>query len=231
MPRHLNAFKVANTRARDAEYQAMWQACDRTTRKSQYQASSVSVRQLMLHEALTNLIDRRRRLGKQMCGTSIDLMVERHLRREASQVRAFSSSPPCHKGNLANPMDPLNHVHEYAPPELILAAPTPCLDAAPFLKLDHESYWVNNAQGPINHTRYEDTESDCAPFQDSTNCQADQSLLACRIQVLEKEFENMRNMVSILWNYLHPETMLVPRPPEMSNFKAEESEEHYAMME
>lgn len=61
MPRSdkMDPFKRAEVRAREAEYQAMWQACERAARKDEYQQSSVPVRLVILREALTVLMEKR----------------------------------------------------------------------------------------------------------------------------------------------------------------------------
>lgn len=59
MPRRHNPFNVASVRARDAEYQALWQACDRATRKQEYRNSTVQMRMMILREALGNLMEKR----------------------------------------------------------------------------------------------------------------------------------------------------------------------------
>lgn len=55
----MNPFKRAEVRAREAEYQAMWQACERAARKDEYQKSTVPVRLVILREALTGLLEKR----------------------------------------------------------------------------------------------------------------------------------------------------------------------------
>jgi hypothetical protein len=59
MPRRHDPANISFVRARDAEYQAMWQACDRATRKQQYQASGVAMRMLILSDALGTLMEKR----------------------------------------------------------------------------------------------------------------------------------------------------------------------------
>ncbi|KPM34493.1 hypothetical protein AK830_g12084 [Neonectria ditissima] len=85
MPRaaRMHPSKRAEIRARDAEYQALWQGCQRTARRQEYTEATVPVRVVMLREALTSLMERRRLSRKLMCNTNIEVMIERHLGREA----------------------------------------------------------------------------------------------------------------------------------------------------
>ncbi|KAM0424991.1 hypothetical protein ACHAPT_009792 [Fusarium lateritium] len=76
-------FKRPEQKAREAEYQALWQVCDRTSRKSEYKYGDYTTRRAILEEACHALMNRRRNIGKQLCNTSIPEMVERHLKREA----------------------------------------------------------------------------------------------------------------------------------------------------
>ncbi|KAF7560461.1 hypothetical protein G7046_g3700 [Stylonectria norvegica] len=69
-------------RAREAEYQAIWQCCDRTSNKDEYKYSNKSDRKVMLRIATNALLEKRRRRGTQMCNTNVDEMIERHLLRE-----------------------------------------------------------------------------------------------------------------------------------------------------
>ncbi|KAM0438264.1 hypothetical protein ACHAQK_006999 [Fusarium lateritium] len=75
--------KPYDHRAKDAEYQALWQCCDRTCRKAIYvSASDQESKRAVLHEACEELMNRRREQGKVQCGTSVNAMVDLHLQRE-----------------------------------------------------------------------------------------------------------------------------------------------------
>ncbi|KAJ4310667.1 hypothetical protein N0V84_010848 [Fusarium piperis] len=75
--------KRPGPKVREAEYQSLWQVCDRTARKNEYKYADYATRRAILEEACHGLMDRRRESGKIMCNTSIPEMVDRHLKREA----------------------------------------------------------------------------------------------------------------------------------------------------
>ncbi|KAI8722636.1 hypothetical protein NCS52_00407900 [Fusarium sp. LHS14.1] len=75
--------KRPTPKLREAEYQSLWQVCDRTARKNEYKYADYATRRAILEEACHALMNRRRDGGKIFCGTSIPEMVERHLKREA----------------------------------------------------------------------------------------------------------------------------------------------------
>ncbi|KAM0244808.1 hypothetical protein ACHAP5_005931 [Fusarium lateritium] len=101
--------KPYDHRAKDAEYQALWQCCDRTCRKAIYvSAPDQESKRAVLHEVCEELMNRRREQGKVQCGTSVNSMVDLHLQRElnnrllteARLGRLPSSSPnPMAYGN------------------------------------------------------------------------------------------------------------------------------------
>ncbi|KAH7236393.1 hypothetical protein BKA59DRAFT_533918 [Fusarium tricinctum] len=75
--------KPCDSKAKEAEYQALWQCCDRTSRKAVYFAATNQERKrAVLNEACQELMDRRREQGKTLCGTKIQTMVDLHLQRE-----------------------------------------------------------------------------------------------------------------------------------------------------
>ncbi|KAH7237379.1 hypothetical protein FSOLCH5_004814 [Fusarium solani] len=75
--------KRPGPKSREAEYQALWQVCDRTARKNEYKYADYTTRRAILEDACHALMNRRRDGGKVLCNTSIPEMVERHLKREA----------------------------------------------------------------------------------------------------------------------------------------------------
>ncbi|RSL90893.1 hypothetical protein CEP52_014417 [Fusarium oligoseptatum] len=75
--------KRPGPKIREAEYQALWQVCDRTARKNEYKYADYATRRAILEEACHALMGRRRDAGKIICNTSIPEMVDRHLKREA----------------------------------------------------------------------------------------------------------------------------------------------------
>ncbi|KAH6884095.1 hypothetical protein B0T10DRAFT_608933 [Thelonectria olida] len=225
MPRRQNPSNIAFVRAREAEYQAMWQACDRATRKDQYRASGVAMRMLILRDALGNLMERRRQQGKQMCGTDIDAMIERHLQREQAQSKQVNSPPALRPRAIIAPIDdPManeNIKMVYSSPVLMPATPILRPNASPAIKRDPETFPLNRPQEPM----LEDAEHNATLLTELRTCQADRSMLARQVHALEKEVADMRGMVTVLWNYLHPGLMMMaPQTPESSAAMAEEQQ-------
>ncbi|KAK7429389.1 hypothetical protein QQZ08_003981 [Neonectria magnoliae] len=128
MPRSakMNPARRNEIRARDAEYQAMWQGCQRTARRDEYMKATVPTRIIMLREALTTLMEKsiqevswvlmrkiRRQSHKHMCNTNIEVMIERHLGREA-----MSRAPIDLTGPRPNRMNGRGHANNYNPPAM-----------------------------------------------------------------------------------------------------------------
>ncbi|CAF3489740.1 unnamed protein product [Fusarium graminearum] len=78
--------KGFDPKAREAEYQALWQTCDRATRKGDYIYADKEAKRDILYAACHNRIEKRRAQGKTMCGTNIISMVDLHIQREASRL-------------------------------------------------------------------------------------------------------------------------------------------------
>ncbi|KAF5017132.1 hypothetical protein F66182_10980 [Fusarium sp. NRRL 66182] len=104
-------LKTQDTKARDAEYQALWQACDRASRKQEYLCSHHEAKRIILESACHGILDKRRGQGKIMCGTSIVSMVHLHLQRDVNsrllaeaRMSRFPSPPPNDMPCLANPV-------------------------------------------------------------------------------------------------------------------------------
>ncbi|KAM0340752.1 hypothetical protein ACHAPU_010343 [Fusarium lateritium] len=75
--------RTCDQKARDAEYQALWQCCDRTSRKVPYLGvSDPETKRMVLDEACRELLGKRQEQGKSMCGISVSSMVDLHLQRE-----------------------------------------------------------------------------------------------------------------------------------------------------
>ncbi|KAF4949119.1 hypothetical protein FGADI_9123 [Fusarium gaditjirri] len=70
--------------ARDAEYQALWQVCDRASRKHEYIYADDRLKRSLLEDACDAIMLKRQKLGKDPCGTDIDAMVNLHLQREVT---------------------------------------------------------------------------------------------------------------------------------------------------
>ncbi|KAF4344065.1 hypothetical protein FBEOM_1982 [Fusarium beomiforme] len=68
--------------AREAEYQALWQVCDRAARKPEYLYSDGGTRRAILEKACQNIMIKRRGQGKAYCGIDIAAMVNLHIERE-----------------------------------------------------------------------------------------------------------------------------------------------------
>ncbi|KIL86075.1 hypothetical protein FAVG1_10469 [Fusarium avenaceum] len=69
--------------AKEAEYQALWQCCDRTCHKAVFfTATNQERKRAILNEACRELMDRRREKKRTPCGTNIQAMVDLHLQRD-----------------------------------------------------------------------------------------------------------------------------------------------------
>ncbi|KAH7009994.1 hypothetical protein EDB80DRAFT_839037 [Ilyonectria destructans] len=236
MPRSdkMHPFKRAEVRAREAEYQAMWQACERAARKDEYQQSSVPVRLVILREALTMLMEKRRRTGKQMCNTNLELMIERHLRREAMPRSQFRDRNL--RANSNNEAFNDNNV----PPAMGLApSPLPRVEVPPMIKYDHDAHSHNHPpQYPRPLARDHSSSEGYPPpilenhshnttlYNELAACRTDRCVLLHRLNALEDELTRTSNLVSILFNELHPEIIPTPLTPETMGLS-----EHDKMME
>ncbi|KAF7536457.1 hypothetical protein G7Z17_g13046 [Cylindrodendrum hubeiense] len=236
MPRthRMSPFKQAEIRAREAEYQALWQACERAARKDEYQHSTVPVRQVMLREALTMLLDRRagdrRRQGKQMCNISVELMIERHLKREA-QPRS-----PFHARNfLENANNELYNAHNAPPAMGVGLAPLARMEVPPIIKYDRDA-----TPPQYDHSLAEDFDSpkgypppilenrshNTTLYDELAACREDRCALVRRLVALESKLAHMTNLVSLLCDEIHPKVMVTPQTPDtMAMF------EHNEMMD
>ncbi|RGP78598.1 hypothetical protein FLONG3_3280 [Fusarium longipes] len=74
--------KGFDSKAKEAEYQALWQTCDRAMRKGDFIYADKETKRNILHTACRARLERRRAQGKTMCGTSITSMVDLHIQRE-----------------------------------------------------------------------------------------------------------------------------------------------------
>ncbi|KAK2929369.1 hypothetical protein FoTM2_009708 [Fusarium oxysporum f. sp. vasinfectum] len=70
--------------AREAEYQALWQVCDRATRKHEYIYADDRLKRSLLEDACDSIMLKRQKVGKAPCGTDISAMVSLHLQREVT---------------------------------------------------------------------------------------------------------------------------------------------------
>ncbi|KAJ4253294.1 hypothetical protein NW762_010449 [Fusarium torreyae] len=75
-------LKPCDQKTREAEYQALWQVCDRSSRKADYIYADQQTKTRLLSNACHSLIEKRRRQGKVMGGIDIASMVDLHIKRE-----------------------------------------------------------------------------------------------------------------------------------------------------
>ncbi|KAG9500468.1 hypothetical protein J7337_008947 [Fusarium musae] len=94
--------------AREAEYQALWQVCDRATRKPEYIYADERLKRSVLEDACEILMRKRQKLGKGHCGTDIDAMVTLHLQREVTG-RLLATARLAAPAPAANPMPYVNN--------------------------------------------------------------------------------------------------------------------------
>ncbi|KAJ4128250.1 hypothetical protein NW768_008538 [Fusarium equiseti] len=95
--------KTFDSKAKEAEYQALWQVCDRATRKGDYIYASEENKRNILHNVCNARVEKRRSQGKVMCGTSILAMVDLHLQREAAARLRAGLDMPQGPSFVANP--------------------------------------------------------------------------------------------------------------------------------
>ncbi|KAF5627682.1 uncharacterized protein FTJAE_9153 [Fusarium tjaetaba] len=102
--------------AREAEYQALWQVCDRATRKPEYIYADERLKRSVLEAACDILMRKRQKLGKVDCGTDIDAMVTLHLQREVTgrllATARMAAPAPAH-----NPMPFVNNGPAFSAPQ------------------------------------------------------------------------------------------------------------------
>ncbi|KAF9765356.1 hypothetical protein IL306_002369 [Fusarium sp. DS 682] len=84
--------------AREAEYQALWQVCDRAARRPQFLFADEVSKRAILEEACETIMMKRRNQGKDYCGTDLQSMVNLHIQREATgrilaNVRMGAATP------------------------------------------------------------------------------------------------------------------------------------------
>ncbi|CAH0018224.1 unnamed protein product [Clonostachys rhizophaga] len=88
LPEEKRRFEQAKNR----EYNAMWQSCTRISRREDYRLASLEGRRNMLVSNLRAVMDKRRQSGKLICGVDAEVMVKRHLRKEAALRAAQDGS-------------------------------------------------------------------------------------------------------------------------------------------
>ncbi|CEI61253.1 hypothetical protein FVEN_g6023 [Fusarium venenatum] len=79
--------KGFDSKAREAEYQALWQTCDRATRSGDYIYADGETKREILRIACYDRLERRRAQGKTMCRTNVTSMVDLHIQREVTRLR------------------------------------------------------------------------------------------------------------------------------------------------
>lgn len=174
-----------------------------------------------------------------MCGTDIDAMIERHLQREIAQQRVSSPSaaaglaPAPTLRARAAPMDAASPpTHTLSPSTLHLAAAVATAGSSPALKPDPEDpHTYPSPPRPLDdHPLHGVDESSSSGGNSSSSatlftelaaCRTDRSQLAHQVHVLEKEVGDMRGMLAVMWNYLHPGMMMMggggqPQTPDES---------------
>jgi hypothetical protein len=162
-----------------------------------------------------------------MCGTNIDAMIGRHLQREQAQTRLASPRPALRPRAMLAPMDdPIANDNMNNPsPGLMPAVPIARPSASPSIKRDPEPIQPNPPQEPGYPPMLVDAEHNSTLLDELAACRTDRSLLARQVHVLEKEVADMRGMVTVLWNYLHPSMMMMaPQTPHNSVGMAEEQQ-------
>ncbi|KAF5593706.1 hypothetical protein FPANT_5072 [Fusarium pseudoanthophilum] len=102
--------------AREAEYQALWQVCDRATRKPEYIYADERLKRSVLEQACDTLMRKRENVGKLPCGTDISAMVTLHLQREVTG-RLLATARMAAPAAAANPMPFANNGPAFNAPQ------------------------------------------------------------------------------------------------------------------
>ncbi|KAG5747539.1 hypothetical protein H9Q69_002677 [Fusarium xylarioides] len=111
--------------AREAEYQALWQVCDRATRKPEYIYGDERLKRSFLEDTCDALMLKRQKARKVHCGTDIDAMVTLHLQREVAG-RLLATARMGAPAPVANPMPYMNNGPAFnAPQNMYPANPGP----------------------------------------------------------------------------------------------------------
>ncbi|VUC34135.1 unnamed protein product [Clonostachys rosea] len=88
LPEEKRRFELAKNR----EYNSMWQSCTRIARREEYRHADLESRRNMLISNLRAIMDKRRENGKLICGIDAEVMVKRHLRKDAALRAAQDGS-------------------------------------------------------------------------------------------------------------------------------------------
>ncbi|KAF4490508.1 hypothetical protein FAGAP_10711 [Fusarium agapanthi] len=111
--------------AREAEYQALWQVCDRATRKPEYIYGDERLKRSFLEDVCDALMHKRQKVGKVPCGTDIDAMVTLHLQREVTG-RLLATARMAAPAPAPDPMPYMNNGPTFnAPQNVYPANPSP----------------------------------------------------------------------------------------------------------
>ncbi|KLP22548.1 hypothetical protein CEK26_009439 [Fusarium fujikuroi] len=107
--------------AREAEYQALWQVCDRATRKPEYIYGDERLKRSFLQDTCDALMRKRQKLGKVPCGTDISAMVTLHLQREVAG-RLLAGARMAAPAPAPSPMPYAGNSPAFNPPQSVYAA-------------------------------------------------------------------------------------------------------------
>ncbi|KAF5617804.1 hypothetical protein F52700_12491 [Fusarium sp. NRRL 52700] len=107
--------------AREAEYQALWQVCDRATRKPEYIYGDERQKRSFLEDTCDALMLKRQKLGKAPCGTDIEAMVTLHLQREVTG-RLLATARMAAPAPAPNPMPYMGNGTAFNAPQNVYPA-------------------------------------------------------------------------------------------------------------
>ncbi|KAH7126180.1 hypothetical protein EDB81DRAFT_204347 [Dactylonectria macrodidyma] len=212
---YLEHFKPGNVRAREAEYQSLWQACERTSRKDEYLVADMPIRLALLRNSLTKLLEKRRNDGKQMCNIDVDQMIERHLKREAQQRRFKSKRKNRVRGHSEEYND-----NEALSPMALAPAPVPQAQGPPpVIKYDQTPHYplpAKDGTGPAEYLPQilDNGHSNTTLFNELAACRADRCALWRRVGDLEEQLAQTAHIASILFAERHPDIMAMPQTPD-----------------
>ncbi|KAI1016570.1 hypothetical protein LB505_006842 [Fusarium chuoi] len=209
--------------AREAEYQALWQVCDRATRKPEYVYGDERLKRSFLEDTCDALMLKRQKLGKVPCGTDISAMVTLHLQREVAG-RLLAGARMAAPAPAPNPMPYVGNGPAFNQPQNVYPAnPDPFNGNPGPYNGNPAPYHIAQAPPPIPQprARASPSEFDFAIPNSNKDLRHDMDRAintlrqyAQRIATLEKTVASLENQVAKI---SHERDMYKPGPIDMMN--------------
>ncbi|KAF4962015.1 hypothetical protein FSARC_9892 [Fusarium sarcochroum] len=143
-------LKPCDAKIREAEYQALWQVCDRSSRKADYIYADPQTKSRLLGDACRSLMEKRRRQGKVTGGIDIPSMVDLHIKREANARLLAEARLGRLPSPAPNPMPFLGNPAPYnANPAPFNANPAPYANHNPYGAMPQQHQRVSPVAPPV----------------------------------------------------------------------------------